>query len=695
MIKTGSVALLALILSAHWRLATAEDIWPPGASTQPVSEDDYIGDVPKVLTVSRLSQPLTDAPSAVTIIDRETIRAAGIVDLPEVFRLVPGFYVGINAGYVHSTNYAVSYHGMTSAYSGAMQVLINGRSVYNPLYGGVQWSELPIAVADIERIEVTRGPNAASYGANSFFGVINIITQNPSEVAANSIISTYGNGRNEVFYRHAGKLNDLSYRITTGYREDDGLDNRDDFKRTRLLNAQADYQLDERNSLEFEFGLANGVREEGNLDKDNILFLPRTKKIDNHYELVRWRHNISDNSDFSLQAYHSYDHSDDRATSVNLRPLVRTIALEQGRSLAQANALAASLLSDNITVINEVITERSDIEAQHNFSIGKTLRAVWGGSIRQDTMYAPHYLGTDKTDYFNLQRLFGHVEWQAHEKLVFNLGAMVEHNDFTGTDISPRASINLKLSPNHAIRFGVSTALRTPNYVEEKFDRKVEIPTSLPNTTLLAQYSADQGNLNPEHITSREIGYLGKVGNFSLDARLFNDDIKNYIRSVLRTDFLAPAGFVLVKGPKTALNGGNVEVRGFETQVKWRISNDTHALVNYAYVRIYGDENVLDRDLTQSMPHSTISALLTRRLTPQWDASIAYYQVGAVTALADGDPLGLTRRTDVRLARQFTYSAYKGEVAVAIENLFNDHYHEFADYNTLRRRANVTVRLDF
>ncbi len=696
MIKTRNVALLALLLSAYCRLSSAEDLWPQVVLTKPVSEDDYIGDVPKVLSVSRLSQSLADAPSAVTVIDRETIRASGIVDLPEIFRLVPGFYVGVNAGYVQSTNYAVSYHGMTTAYSGSMQVLINGRSIYSPLYGGVQWSELPIAIADIELIEITRGPNAASYGANSFFGVINIITQNPSEVATNSIIATYGNGRNEVFYRHADKLGDLNYRVTTGYRNDEGLDNRNDSKHTRLLNAQADYRVNEKNTVEFEFALADGTRGEGNLDKDDILFLPRTKQIDNHYALVRWRHNISGDSDFSLQAYHSYDRSDDETTSVNLRPIARAYALSKGASVPQADGFAASLLTDNVTIVNDVITERNAIEAQHNFAIGKTLRVVWGGSVWQDTMYAPHYLGTDKTDYFNLERLFGHVEWQAQQKLVFNLGAMVEHNDFTGTDISPRASINLKLSPNHTFRFSVSTALRTPNYVEEKFNRQVLVRTSIPNTTLLYTYMADKGNVNPEKIVSREIGYLGKVGRFSLDARLFNDDIHDYIRTVKRTDFVTPPGFLLVSSrPQTGQNGGNVEVKGFEAQAKWQISNNTNALLNYAYVKIYGNEDELDRDFTKSMPQSTISALLTHRLNPLWDASIAYYQTGAVAQLGDGDPVALNRRTDVRLARQFAYRACKGEFSVAVENLLNEHYHEFADYNTLKRRANVNVRVDF
>jgi iron complex outermembrane receptor protein len=338
--------------------------WPLPIAGQNLSEDDYLGDVPRVLTVSRLSQPLSDAPSAVTIIDRATIRASGIVDLPEIFRLVPGMYVGVNAGYVHNTNHVVSYHGMTSAYSGAMQVMINGRSVYSPLYGGVNWSELPIVLADIERIEVTRGPNAASYGANSYFGVINIITQHPLDAPINSIIATHGNGRNEVFYRHALKADNFSYRISAGYRQDDGLESRNDFKRTRLLNVQADYRMNDNNNLEFEFGMAEGARGEGNINEDPFIFLPRTKQMNNHYQLIRWRHNINEESDFLLQAFHHYDRSNDQTTSVNLRPLL--------------GVFGPFLLNDTITIKNEVVTERLDIEAQHNFSISKTIRAVLG-----------------------------------------------------------------------------------------------------------------------------------------------------------------------------------------------------------------------------------------------------------------------------------------------------------------------------
>ena len=658
-----------------------------------IDEDDYIGDVPYVLSVSRLSQPKSDAPSAVTVIDRQMIRASGIVDLPEIFRLVPGFYVGANAGYVHNTNHVVSYHGMTSAYAGSMQVLIDGRSVYSPLYGGVQWSELPIAIADIERIEVTRGPNAASYGANSYFGVINIITQHPSQISGNTIIATHGNGRNEVFYRMGGKSGDFNYRVTTGYRQDDGLDDRNDFKRTRMLNVRAAYQVNNSNNVEFEFGLADGARGEGNANEDPFVFLPRTKQVGNHYELIRWRHNVGDDSDFSLQAYHSFDRSDDKTTSANLRPAAEVAGIKAGLGAG----VGALLLNDTISIRNLVETERYELEAQHNFSLGNDLRFVWGGSVRQDSMKAPFYLGTSKTDYFDLQRVFGHTEWTPYKKLLFNAGAMIEHNSFTGTDISPRVSVNFKMMPNHTLRVGASSALRTPNYVEEKFNRSFQVPTTLPNTTLLEKVDVNQGNVDPERIISKEIGYLGKVGKFDVDARLFYDIITNHIRRV-NTPFVAPPGFQLVTDPRRierSVNLGRAEVNGFEAQVKWQVARQTNFLFNFAHVRIRETNSELTRNYESSMPSNTVSALLSHRFNQHWDGSLAYYQTSEATLLGDGDPVDLIRKCDVRLARKFRSGKWSGEVAAVIENLFNSQYEEFADYNTAKRRARLNVTLNF
>ena len=675
------------------------------------SEDDYIGDVPTVLTVSRLAQSKEDSPSAVTVIDSETIRASGIVDIPELFRLVPGFYVGKSAGFIFNSNHAVSYYGMASAYPGAMQVLINGRSVYSPLYGGVQWSELPITVDDIDRIEITRGPNAASYGANSFLGVISIITKDALDASGSSVRLTHGTDRNEAFYRYSGNLktggtNDVNVRVSAGYRQDNGLDNRNDFKRTNILNFQADKRLDASNEINMELGITNGDRADGEAAKDFVLFVPRMRDISSNHQLIRWRHNVSDTSDFSLQAYHSSNHTDDNFTSTNLRANARKLTLERvlkrGASLAaaqaQANAFAANLRDDQISFKNDIGLDRYDIEAQHTFSAANNLRIVWGGNLRLDTTYAPYWLGTENTDHFNLQRIFGHAEWRINNQFLLNVGSMVEHNSFTGTDISPRASLNVKLAPNHTLRFGVSAATRTPNYVEEKYNDAALIPRrpiTNPAKSYLFKRYADAGNLLPERILSKEIGYLGQLGNLNIDARLFDDDIRNIISSK-DNPISTPPNITQLNTPKTFINGGSAQVRGFETQVKYRLFKQTQIIANYSYIDISSNNKAaLPNGFTDSAPVDTFSALITHQFNHNWDASYAYYQTGSVEALGDGQPVALNRRHDVRVARKLNVGRANGELSIAVENLFDENYQEFALYNSVGRRALVNVNVNF
>ena len=99
-------------------------------------------------------------------------------------------------------------------------------------------------------------------------------------------------------------------------------------------------------------------------------------------------------------------------------------------------------------------------------------------------------------------------------------------------------------------------------------------------------------------------------------------------------------------------------------------------------------------DLT-SAPSDTISALFSHRFSPQWDASLAYYQTSAVAALGDGDPVGSARHVDARLAYGFGTSRWRGEVSGTVQNLFDSHYQEFAEYNVMRRRSYINLKLDF
>ena len=241
-----------------WLGASAMAIGLAGVSACALgaSEQDFLGEVPIVLSASRLAQPVSEAPSATTIIDREMIRASGFRELPDVLRLVPGFYVGNYSG----AEPVVS-HGLPNRYFGRIQVLVDGRSVYTPLFGQVPWTSLPLALDDIERIEVVRGPNAASFGANSFLGVINIITRHAAEDAGSLLsLANGGNGVGDVTARHGGKAGPFDYRLTLGYHNDTGFANRPDDKRFSTLTGRADRGLNTTDSLQLQGGLTLGAQ---------------------------------------------------------------------------------------------------------------------------------------------------------------------------------------------------------------------------------------------------------------------------------------------------------------------------------------------------------------------------------------------------------------------------------------------------
>ena len=178
---------------------------------------------------------------------------------------------------------------------------------------------------------------------------------------------------------------------------------------------------------------------------------------------------------------------------------------------------------------------------------------------------------------------------------------------------------------------------------------------------------------------------------------MFRDNITDHIALKNRTDFVTPPGLLLVTSTRIAngVNQGAAATEGFETQINFHLTSNSNLLFNYAHINIWQTQTGLTTDFPNSMPKDTISALFNQRFDENWDASFAYYQAGKVEALGDGDPEGLMRRADLRLARKFNMGTKSGEVSLVIENLFDSHYHEFADYNTAKRLARVNFSLDF
>ena len=141
------------------------------------ADDELFFEMPVVLSANRLEQPISDAAVSMSVIDRKTIETSGARTIPEVLRLIPGMQVGFSGNeFGDEPKYVVTYHGHSEQYSKQMQVLIDGRSIYEPFFGGINWKAIPVNIDDIERIEVSRGPNIATYGSNAFMAAINIIT---------------------------------------------------------------------------------------------------------------------------------------------------------------------------------------------------------------------------------------------------------------------------------------------------------------------------------------------------------------------------------------------------------------------------------------------------------------------------------------------------------------------------------------
>jgi len=629
-------------------------------------ESIFLDDMPVVLSASRLSQPINEAPIAVTIIDRQMIRDSGAWDLSEIFRLVPGMYVAYHADPYYSADSTVAYHGMvTTTTSDRMQVLIDGRSVYASLFGGVNWSDLPIILDDIERIEVIRGPDSASYGANSYSGVINIITRHPAETQGKSVSMALGNGRKEGIFRYGSKIGALSYRLTASIRDDKGEDdtikrptsvftfwnlNKYDNKTIHNLNLRADYQVNSADTLEFQFGYNGGPREVG--EYNNVSAISR--RAENHFEMLHWRRALEAGGELSVQAFHTVER------------------------------VYARLKDSDGVSDGDAILRRYDLEVQHTFSPFKNARLVWGGSIRYDQTYAPYYLGVGNNQYlygdfpYHLRRFFANLEWRARPDLVFNVGGMTENNTYTGTDTTPRIAVNWHIQPGHTLRLSHSRATRSPSAYEKVYDTYWRSPEFYPNLP----------EMQTERVKSTELGYIGKYGKLDIDFRLFYDDYSQLID--VRNKRSAAGG---------NLNAGTAVMRGYELQLKAQLTDKTRLIYGLSGGGVKSD-NVNGVIYSDSLPKYNHSLMLSHRVNDQWSGSLVAYQVAKTKFNStDYNPrenrgyfINGNRRLDGKLTYQFKLGGKAAECSVIAQNLADSRYFEYRRDNELPGRA---VRLNF
>jgi len=634
-----------------------------------LSEESFLGEMPVVLSASRLRQPLSETPSAMTVIDRDMIRASGFREIADLFRMVPGFTVS-NSTYVRGFTPIVGYHGMAGELSGRLQVLVDGRAVYNPTLGSVSWGNLPLAIEDIERIEVIRGPSTAAHGANAFLGVINITTRQPAADVGTTVVLRRGERDvSDALLRHGGAWREVDYRFTLGVKNDNPygsyIDNRTfannaDYRDSRVINLvtfHADYQLNPRDALEFQFGYNGGKRGTQAANQPDETDYPRDIAIRNHFQQIRWQRIFSPGDEISVQLYHN-----------TLREIDRFMTLP-----------IAALGNRQFPMDDSVYAGRTDLEFQHTFAPTPDWRWVWGASSRRDVVEAPLTLSPGRVVGSTQHRLFGHGEWRISPKWLLNGGVMIEEHSLTDTDNSPQLAVNYHITPRHTVRASFSKALRMPTLLEEKANRFYHFDT------FFLQAFLSSGGLKAERMFSRELGYLGEFPELgaTLNVKLFRDQLGDLI-GLCRTPGNPGRDFC---------NTDSAIQTGLETEVDYRPTTKSRLIASHS--RLIINSTNIRQIYSVSAPVNMIKLLASHDFSGGFSASAGYYQQGDMKALGFSNRQEFSRRVDVRLAQTFKMRRGKGEIALVMQNLLSDEYTEFRAENVFDRRGYVTLTLDF
>lgn len=554
------------------------------------AESDFFGESPVVLTVSRMHKPLSDSPASVSVIDREMIRNSGAREIADIFRMVPGMVVGYLLGHTP----VVTYHGLGQEFHRQLQVLIDGRSVFIPSFGGVPWSGLPLLIEDIERIEITRGPNAVTYGSNAFLATINIITRHAAEDLGGKVTATHhlDNHSNvkDIYVRYGNQIEDLDWRISAGRESDDGLSEsdlsvRNDSKTLEKFNIRTDFLTSHNQVWSIQAGLNQSVFEFGDGDDTDIF---RDGDITNYYQNIKWEL-VQPDVQTTVKLTNTRHDFDDTFVAQN----------------TPVPGATADVTFDRRS-------ERMDLEIYQNRVLNKQFSINYGASVRQDRVQSK-FLFNDLIKYrVDTNNLFSSFEWKPLEDTTIDLGFLVEDTNFTDTETSYRISFIQNIKDHH-LRLVTSTARRNPILWELTgliaFDAILppglpapfdQLPVGQPITAEIEWINDNP--VEPESIMSSEIGLFSEFlqRQLTTDIKLFSYKISDQITAMDRT--FSPPLFTGDNTANTVINGGSTTVDGIELSFNFSPKNKLY--------RVYGGlsqkkAKSFDQDLADSFPERT------------------------------------------------------------------------------------------
>jgi iron complex outermembrane receptor protein len=472
----------------------------------------------EITSVSKRPEPLSSAAASIYVITREDIRRSGATTIPEMLRLAPNLQVAR----VDASQYAISARGFNSTTANKLLVLIDGRSVYTPLFSGVFWDVQDVLPENIERIEVLSGPGGTLWGANAVNGVINIITRDSHDTTGTLVSAGAGNDRRDIALRQGGSIGeDASYRLTAkGMRQDEtvnasGGGNQDDWQRKDL-------------GFRFDWGRgSDGLMAEGGLydgSLDQKVF--DDKSVSGFHLLGRWNRRLDSDSSLQVQSY-----------------------VDQTRRVYPGT-------------YGEVLNTW-DMDVQHRFAVGRRHDVVWGGGYRfsRDDVSNTSLLAflPARRD-LTLANVFAQDSIALNDRLQLTLGGKLERNNYTGLEFQPNARLAWKLRDNALLWSAISRSVRTPS----RIDRDFFVPAQAPFLI------AGGPDFVSEKLTTYELGYRMQPASYaSFSASVFYNDYKD-LRSV---EPMAGSGAPFVLANKMEGNSYGVEMWGtYRVSDSWRLS---------------------------------------------------------------------------------------------------------------------------
>jgi iron complex outermembrane recepter protein len=616
-----------------------------------------------VTSVSKKEQNLSEAAAAIFVITQEDIHRSGASNVPDLLRLVPG----LDVAQINANNWAISSRGFNTQFANKLLVLIDGRAVYTPLLGGVNWDTQDLPLEDIDRIEVVRGPGATLWGANAVNGVINIVTKTAAETKGGLMVAGGGTqGQGLATVQYGGTLGGItSYRVFTKYLNHGPLPELDGFRGDDAWNLlhggfRADTMISSKDSFTLQGDFYGGT-EGGTIVHIFSIDPPIADDLDTRLDLSggnvlsRWHHEFSGRSDTTLQFYFdNYTRTGPEASETR-----KTI----------------------------------DFDFNHHMLWGARQDIIWGLGYRRtysktlgtiDQAFNPPETALDMFNAFVQDTIT-----LKSNRVFLTAGTKFENSYFAGYGVDP--SIRLAWTPSKAETFwaAVSRATRSPAQRETGLSAALAVfPDPEGSNTPVEVILFGNPKFIPEHVIAYETGYRAQAaGRLSLDVSLFYNQYDHLETLEPGTEFLqsspAPARFVLPIMFGNLMHGTTEGVEIFanlKLTDRWTLSPEYAFLEMHVHTKPASQDTLSATDYQGSDPqhqaklrsHVELSHGLSWDATANFESGLPFHHVASYT------------RLDTQLSWKF---AERGEFSLVGQNLLQDHHIESLDVLTLVNSA--------